>query len=59
LLLDFSNVKFLSSAALAALVDLRHKVKALEGRIGLCHINSIIEEVFRTTRLDELFEIHS
>ena len=58
LLLDFGNVKFLSSAALGALLALYHKTKTLGCRISLCHLAEEIEEVFRATKLDQVFDIH-
>ncbi len=58
LLISFSNVEHLSSAALGALITVNKKVKASDGQLRLANINSQIMEVFEITRLDRLFQIH-
>ena len=57
LLLDFSNVEFLSSAALNKLIILDKKVKAKSGQLKLCNMMPEIREVFVITRLNQLFDI--
>ena len=57
LLLDFTNVEFLSSAALNKLIILDKKVKAANGRLKICSLRPEIREVFVITRLNQLFEI--
>lgn len=57
LLLNFSNVEYLSSAALGKFITLNKKVKAVEGKLILCAIDPQIYEVFEITRLDKLFNI--
>jgi len=59
LCLNFSNVEFLSSAALGKLITLDKKVKAAGGKLKLCNIRPEIYEVFHITRLDRLFDIRS
>jgi len=59
LLLDFSNVEFLSSAALNKLIILDKKVKAASGKIKFCSLRPEIHEVFVITRLTQLFDIKS
>ena len=56
-LLDFSNVEFLSSAALNKLIILDKKVKGKTGQLKLCNLMPEIREVFVITRLNQLFEI--
>jgi len=58
LLLDFSNVEYLSSAALGKLIMLDKKVKAAKGALRLAGIRREILEVFRITKLDKLFKIY-
>ncbi len=58
LLLNFSNVEFLSSAALGKLITMDKKVKAKSGALKLCNIRPEIYEVFAITRLNKLFDIH-
>jgi anti-sigma B factor antagonist len=57
LLLNFSTVEFLSSAALGKLITLDKKVKAHGGRLKLSNIRPEIYEVFAITKLNKLFDI--
>ena len=57
LLLDFTSVEFLSSAALNKLIILDKKVKASGGKLKLCSLRPEIAEIFAITRLDKLFDI--
>lgn len=57
LLLNFSSVDFLSSAALGKLITLDKKVKATGGVLKLSNIRPEIYEVFAITKLNRLFDI--
>lgn len=57
LLLNFSQVDFLSSAALGKLITLDKKVKAHGGMLKLSNIRPEIYEVFVITKLNRLFDI--
>ncbi|MBS0210207.1 MAG: STAS domain-containing protein [Planctomycetes bacterium] len=57
LLLNFSQVDFLSSAALGKLITLDKKVKAHGGKLRLSNIRPEIFEVFAITKLNKLFDI--
>ena len=57
LLLNFSSVDFLSSAALGKLITLDKKMKAHGGTLKLSNIRPEIYEVFNITKLDRLFDI--
>lgn len=57
LLLNFSNVEYLSSAALGKLITLNKKLQGVGGRLVLCNIDPQIYEVFEITRLDKFFNI--
>ena len=57
LLLNFSSVDFLSSAALGKLITLDKKVKAHSGALKLSNIRAEIYEVFAITKLNRLFDI--
>ena len=57
LLLNFSSVDFLSSAALGKLITLDKKVKAHAGVLKLSNIRPEIYEVFAITKLNRLFDI--
>ena len=58
LVLDFSNVKFLSSAVLGLLIRISKKVYERDGQLKLCNINPKIYEIFKITRLTKIFEIY-
>jgi anti-sigma B factor antagonist len=57
ILLNFDDVRFLSSAALGKLIKLDRTVKQHTGKLKLTNIRPEIFEVFTITRLDKLFEI--
>jgi anti-sigma B factor antagonist len=57
IVLDFSNVEYLSSAALGKLITMDKKVKAAKGKLRLCSIRPEIYEVFEITRLNKIFDI--
>jgi len=59
LLLNFRSVEFLSSAALGKLITLNKKVGPQKGRVKLSNIRPHIEEVFKITNLNQVFEIHA
>jgi len=58
IILDFSNVEYLSSAALGKLITMDKKVKGARGKLRLCTIRPDIYEVFAITKLNKLFDIH-
>jgi anti-sigma B factor antagonist len=57
ILLNFSKVEYLSSAALGKFISLNKKVQTAGGKLVMCNINEDIFEVFEITRLDRLFKI--
>lgn len=57
IVLDFSNVEYLSSAALGKLITMEKKVKTAKGKLRLCSIRPDIYEVFAITKLNKLFVI--
>jgi anti-sigma B factor antagonist len=57
LVLNFSNVEYLSSAALGKFITLNKKVNAAQGKLVLCNIDPQIYEVFEITKLNKLFNI--
>lgn len=58
LLISFTNVDHLSSAALGTLITINNKVRAKSGQLKLANIDPQIYEVFVITRLNRLFQIH-
>jgi anti-sigma B factor antagonist len=59
LILDFRNVRFLSSSVLGLLIRISKKVYEQDGQLRLCNIAPKIREVFKITRLTKIFDIYS
>lgn len=59
LLLNFQNVEHLSSAALGMLIKLNDQVGKRSGKLKLSDIRPQIYQVFKITRLNKLFDIHT
>ena len=58
LVLDFCNVRFLSSAVLGLLMRISKKVYEQEGQLKLCNISPRLYEIFKITRLNKIFDIY-
>jgi len=58
LILDFCNVRFLSSAVLGLLMRISKKVYEQDGQLKLCNISPRIYEIFKITRLNKIFDIY-
>lgn len=56
LLLDFTDVKFLSSSALGVLVALKKKSDAIKGEVVLCGLRKDLRKIFKITSLEKLFK---
>lgn len=52
---DFEKVKFFSSQVLGLLLDIRKKIKALDGDVAISSINPQLYRVFKITHLDQVF----
>ncbi len=59
ILLDFSNIAFLSSAALSRLIVMHKHCLANAVSLKLSGMTPDIEKVFTVTRLNTLFDIHA
>ena len=57
LVLDFRHVRFLSSAVLGLLIRISKRIREQEGQLRLCNIHPGIYEVFKITRLTNVFDI--
>ena len=57
LLLDFSNVDHLSSAALGMLINANKRIREKNGQLRLANIKPQIFEVFVITKLNKVFKI--
>jgi anti-sigma B factor antagonist len=58
ILIDFTHVDHLSSAALGTLITVNNKVRQKDGQLRLSNIDPQIYEVFVITKLNKLFQIH-
>jgi len=58
LVLDFRHVKFLSSAVLGLLIRISKRIHEQGGELRLCSIHPGIYEVFKITRLTNVFDIY-
>jgi anti-sigma B factor antagonist len=58
MVLNFSRVEYLSSAALGKLITLNKKLQAAKGRLALCGIAPQLYEVFEITGLKKVFNIY-
>ena len=58
LVMDFRNVRFLSSAVLGLLIRISKRVYEQDGQLRLCNINPKIHEIFKITRLTKIFDIY-
>jgi anti-sigma B factor antagonist len=57
LVIDFSDVNLISSTFLSKLILLQRRVDSTAGRLRLCEMSPLIQQVFRTSNLDRLFKI--
>lgn len=58
LILDFCNVRFLSSAVLGLLIRISKRVYERDGQLKLCSITPRIYKIFKITRLTKIFDIY-
>ena len=56
LVLDLSNVKFLDSTGLGAIVSIQ-KMVGVEGSLAICGVSGQVQRVFNITRIDRLFDV--
>ncbi|HHP7230643.1 MAG TPA: STAS domain-containing protein [Xenococcaceae cyanobacterium] len=59
ILVDFTNVTFMDSSGLGALVLALKKVRSAEVKLVLCSINEQVKMLFELTSMDRVFEIYS
>jgi anti-anti-sigma factor len=56
IVLDFTNVKFLSSQALGVLLTLHKRAVAIKGTVVLSGLKAELKKVFTLTNLDKIFK---
>ena len=57
IIIDFSLVEYLSSAALGKLITMQKKVATAGGKVALCNIQRDILDVFKITKLDRVLTL--
>jgi anti-sigma B factor antagonist len=57
LVLDFTDVALISSSFLSKLILFQRRVDASRGKLRLCEMSPVLQQVFRTSNLDRLFTI--
>jgi anti-sigma B factor antagonist len=57
LVLDFTDVGLISSTLLSKLILLQRRIDASHGKLRLCELSPVLQQVFRTSNLDRLFGI--
>lgn len=57
LVLNFSNVNFMTSALLGLLVRIHKNVCELNGRLQLSNLNKNLYRIFEITKLTQVFDI--
>jgi anti-anti-sigma factor len=58
ILLNFQNVRFISSAPIGVLINLNKKAQALGGKVKFCCLDPDIVDIFRLTSVLQLFDIY-
>jgi anti-anti-sigma factor len=58
-ILDFRNVKFMSSSMLGKLIQINKKAVEFKVKLKFCSIDPEIRQVFKITKLDKVFDIEA
>jgi anti-sigma B factor antagonist len=58
LVLDFTQVQFLSSQALGMLITLKKKVDANKGEMAICGLKDELQQIFRIMKLEKVFRFY-
>jgi anti-anti-sigma factor len=55
-LIDLSEISFMDSSGLSALVSVQRTIRTGQGKLYLCGINEQVKMVFELTRMDRVFD---
>lgn len=55
--INFGSIQQVSSAALGKLIKLMHRADSVRGKLALCGLHADLRQVFRITKLDQVFSI--
>jgi anti-anti-sigma factor len=56
-ILDLSATRYMGSAMLGLMVNIRHRVKTMNGKLTLCGLSAPLQGVFKACCLEKLFTI--
>lgn len=57
--LNLSDVEFINSSGLGALVSIMKEIRLIKGRLTLSNLASYVMEIFEITQLSHIFEIYA
>ncbi len=57
--LNLSDVDFINSSGLGALVSIMKEIRLMKGRLTLSNLASYVQEIFEITQLSHIFEIYA
>ena len=58
IVLDFSNVQYVSSMMLAKLASLERHVEIAKGKLKLCGLGPVLKDTFRIGHFERVFDIY-
>jgi len=58
ILLNLSGIRYLSSTMLGRLVSVNRRLEQANGRLKLCSLSPVVSDIFRISRLDQVFQIY-
>ena len=58
IVLDFSNVQYVSSMMLAKLASLERNVEAAKGKLKFCGLGPVLKDTLRIGHFERIFEVH-
>jgi len=57
--LDFNNVKFMSTSIMVSLIRLRKRLSEVKGEMNICCLNEHTSKALALTRLDRVFDVYA
>ena len=57
--LNFTEIEFVNSSGLGALVSIMKETRILKGRLTFSNLSSFVQELLDITQLSQIFEIYS
>lgn len=55
LVVNLAKVEYMTSAVLGKLITLHRRMHRKDGRLAICGTRNVVDDVFRTSRLNEYF----